>query len=531
MALLGQAKMYWRFARDLRKFLGQPITLEMSQKIIKQRLRDREKNLLAIVKRATYDNRNSPYLRLLQNAGCEYGDFEKALLSEGIDNTLRMLCDNGVYITIEEFKGKKAVSRGSMTCQFTEADFDNPLLTAHMQSSSSGSRSAGTRSIYDLDFLAANLSLYNMPLFDAIGALELPIALWMPAMPGVGPLNLLSYTKGGNVPQKWFSPLERTGFKPSLKNRMTTRLIISLARAAGVEWPQPEYVTYDDAWRVAKWMSETISRAGGCVLDTYISAAIRVCCAAKEKGLDISGARLLVGGEPLTETKRQEMESSGARVCVTYGISEAGFVGASCFNPASADDMHLFNDSYALIQRRRMVPHAGIAVEAFLFTSLIPATPKVLLNTESGDYGVIENRNCGCKFDTLGLSRHVYNVRGFDRITSEGMNFFGSDLVRIIEEVLPNRFGGTSTDYQIVEEEDEQAKTRINIVVSPRLGSIDETRLVEIVIDELAKGGEAPRMMSRLWLQAGTLKVRRIQPVTTNSGKLLPLHIKKLKQH
>jgi hypothetical protein len=528
--LLGQARMYWRFARDLRKFLGQPVTLEMSRQIIKQRLQDRDRNLLAMVKRAVYDNRKSPYLKLLRSVGCEYGDFEQALSAEGIDNTLRMLCDKGVYITIEEFKGKQPARRGSTSWRFAEADFDNPLLTAHMHSSSSGSRSAGTRSIYDLDFLAANLALYNMPLFDAMGALGLPIALWMPAMPGVGPLNLLSYTKGGNIPRKWFSPLERSGFQPSLKNRITTRLIIYLARAAGVEWPEPEYVDYDNAWRVAKWMSETVKRDGGCVLDTYVSTAIRVCCAARERGLDIGGVRFLVGGEPLTETKRREMESTGAVVCVAYGISEAGFVGATCFNPAGVDDMHLFGDSFALIQRRRAVPHAGVHVDAFLFTSLIAAAPKVLFNTESGDCGVVENRSCGCRLDELGLNCHVYNVRGFDRITSEGMNFFGSDLIKIIEEVLPASFGGTSTDYQIVEEEDREGKTWMNIVVSPRLGEIDEAGLIRLVIDELAKAGEAPRMMSRLWLQAGTLKVRRMAPVTTSSGKLLPLHIKKTGQ-
>jgi hypothetical protein len=36
------------------------------------------------------------------------------------------------------------------------------------------------------------------------------------------------------------------------------------------------------------------------------------------------------------------------------------------------------------------------------------------------------------------------------------MNFLGTDLLRLIDEVLPARFGGAPTDYQFVEREDER---------------------------------------------------------------------------
>ncbi len=52
MSLIGQIRMYWRFAWGLRGFLKEPITLEQSREIIRQRLADRKQNLLAIVKRA-----------------------------------------------------------------------------------------------------------------------------------------------------------------------------------------------------------------------------------------------------------------------------------------------------------------------------------------------------------------------------------------------------------------------------------------------------------------------------------------------
>ena len=91
MSLLNQMMKYWRLTWGLRGFLKEPITLEQSQQIISQRLENRERNLLAIVKSAIYENEYSPYLKLLKIAGCEYGDFEKMLGAKGIDDTLKEL--------------------------------------------------------------------------------------------------------------------------------------------------------------------------------------------------------------------------------------------------------------------------------------------------------------------------------------------------------------------------------------------------------------------------------------------------------
>jgi hypothetical protein len=175
------------------------------------------------------------------------------------------------------------------------------------------------------------------------------------------------------------------------------------------------------------------------------------------------------------------------------------------------------------------VLHADVTVEAFLLTSLLPSAPKVLFNMETGDFGVVTDRQCGCPLGSLGLTRHLHNIRGFDRLTSEGMNFFGSDLVRIIEEVLPDTFGGTSTDYQMVEEEDEQGHTRMNIIIGNGVGTLDNDMVIITVLAELSKGGDAQRMMAQVWSRAGTLRVVRDRPIITGSGKLLPLHIRKNK--
>lgn len=530
MSAYSQVQMYWRFAWGLRKFLKEPITLEQSRQIIKQRLENREKNLLATAKKAIYENKNSPYLKLLRLAGCEYGDFERMVHSDGIEPALHKLREEGVYVSIEEFKGKKELARGGKVFRFKEGDFDNPFLLCHLEASSGASRSAGTRTMYDFNFLTENWATYSIIRLDVCNVLNLPVALWVPIMPGAGPVSILSYAKTGKTPVRWFSPVEKKGFKPSLKNRMGTNYIVFMGRVFGANLPAPEYIALDDAWRVAQWMASTKKESGGCCLGTYTSLAVRVCQAAKERGLDIGGAVFIVGGEPVTEAKRNEIESVGATVYPAYGFMEAGVVGYGCTNPVAVDEVHLTRDTIALIQQPREVPHAIVSVDAFLFTTLMISAPKILLNVESGDYGIVERRSCGCKLDELGFTDHIYNIRGFDRLTGEGMTFIGTDLVKIIEDVLPAQFGGSSTDYQMVEEEDERGHTRMSILVSPSVGDIDEAELIKIILGELAKGPDTQRMMVQVWAEAKTLRVKRIRPLVTARGKLLPLHIQKSKK-
>jgi hypothetical protein len=164
-----------------------------------------------------------------------------------------------------------------------------------------------------------------------------------------------------------------------------------------------------------------------------------------------------------------------------------------------------------------------------LFTSYLLSAPKILFNIESGDCGVIESRSCGCYFEELGFTDHIYNIRSFDKLTSQGMTFIGTDLLRIMEEVLPAKFGGTSIDYQMMEEEDGDGHTRLSVIVSPEVGEIDETELIETIITELSKGPDYRRAMAEVWSQSETLRVKRMRPVITARGKLLPLHIQKAK--
>ena len=164
-------------------------------------------------------------------------------------------------------------------------------------------------------------------------------------------------------------------------------------------------------------------------------------------------------------------------------------------------------------------------VDAFRITSLFPTSPKVFINMENGDYGTLETRSCGCKLDALGLTTHLSNIRSYEKLTSEGMTFFAGDLARVVEEVLPARFGGSPLDYQAIEAEDKNGISHLNFLASPKLGEIDEKALIQTVLDEIKKIGGSSRMMAATWEQAGTVQVRREEPQPTKGGKVFPFQV------
>jgi hypothetical protein len=148
-----------------------------------------------------------------------------------------------------------------------------------------------------------------------------------------------------------------------------------------------------------------------------------------------------------------------------------------------------------------------------------------MLNVETDDYGVIEKRSCGCPMESYGFTEHLRHIRSFRKLTGEGMTLVGSDMVHILEEVLPARFGGSPLDYQLLEEGDDTGFTRLSLVVSPRIEIADERAVIEAVLEALGRSSPAADLARAIWSQARTLTVKRMEPVSTARGKLMPLHL------
>jgi hypothetical protein len=295
----------------------------------------------------------------------------------------------------------------------------------------------------------------------------------------------------------------------------------------GRPFPRPRWIDMREPERVARWMVERAAEGRRVCLTTHASAAVRVAEAARGAGLSLAGTCFVTLGEAFTAARQEALEAVGARAIPRYGFVEAGGVAYRCADGRGPDDLHLFSDSFGLIHRPRPVADFGFSVEALLFTTLQPSAPKILLNVESGDHGVLERRDCGCAMGVVGLREHLSEFRSHEKLTGEGMTFVRAQMLRLLEESLPRHFGGSSIDYQVVEEEDRQGIRRVALLVSPSVGPLDESQLKRTFLAELGRGDELDGYMARVWERAETVEIRRQTPLATRAGKVLPFHVVK----
>lgn len=525
LRVLKQAPAYFRFAAALPRFLRNPITLDAAEVLIRQGIERRNESFLRLVERGVLSRPHSPYARLLKLARCEMGDLRDLVHRQGLEAALRSLRDAGVYITFDEMKGREPIVRGGESFAVSTEDFSNPLLTSAYEAETGGSTGAGSRVTQDLDHHAIQ-SAHLMLLFHAHGVLDVPKAVWRGILPdSSGMNNILRGARHGRTPDKWFVPLPRQGPRPAWRFQLVTYGSVLLSRLIGVPLPWPEIVPIDEATHVARWAAAAIHRSGACLVNAPVSRALRVCIAAQELGLDLTGAAFVIAGEPPSPAKVAGILASGARCFTTYGFAEAGRVAIGCAHPASPNDLHILTDAFEIFSHERPVPGADARVTALNVTTLLHASPLILINAEIDDYGVVETRSCGCPLQRLGYHKHVRDIHSYRKLTGEGVSLVGGEMIDVMERVLPARFGGTPLDYQLIEEEDEQGFTRLSLIVSPRVPIPSETAVIETVLAELHRSSVMADSARTVWSQAGTLRVKRIEPIWTGRGKLLPLHL------
>jgi len=201
-----------------------------------------------------------------------------------------------------------------------------------------------------------------------------------------------------------------------------------------------------------------------------------------------------------------------------------GRIGLACAKRQTMDEVHLLTHKLAVIQNDRPVGDGGTGEGTLFFTTLLPGCPKIMLNVETDDHGVLVERDCGCPLQEFGFHQHLHSIRSFDKLTSEGMQFLASDILSLVEEVLPDHFGGHPTDYQLVEEQIE-GLPKVSIIISPNVGQVNASEVVDTVIEHLGSHKGGYEMMANCWRQGQTLQVVRGEPHHTFTGKILPLHI------
>lgn len=527
---------YYRFIDGLRKFARSRMEPEeaigLARSLLRKRIAEREDNFLRLVERSIFQYSRSPYLPLLAAKRIGFNDLKSWVSKYGLEAGLHALELEGIYFTVDEFKGKVPVRRNGVSFVCEEGMFDNPYLSFVYEVRSGATRSAGTRIRIDFDYLHQR-SLYDAFLLDLHGCLTAPIANWFPVFPGAPGINSsLRFAHIGNPVQRWFSQVAEDQVRVNWEKRWGTKTIFAVHRLFGCPLAEPKYVGLNDARRIAQWASQALSEHPTCAIYTFAASAVRVCIAAAEANFSLKGAKFLVTGEPLTAHKKKEIESTGAVAIPVYGISEAGVIAAGCNQPhLQSDHCHVYKDTTAIISHQQVVPNFDLSLDSYLFTSLLYESPKILLNVGMGDFGDLAMEACHCGFGELGFDITLGNIRSYEKLTGEGVTFVDTDFVRIIEKDLPENFGGKSTDYQLIEEEDSKGFTHLQLLVSPRVGEIDEAAVLDKFLMLLRCGEASPESWSQsgivMWQQSGMVRIRRDFPVCTASGKILPFQLGK----
>ena len=527
---------YFRFIDGLRKFAKSRMepeeAISLARSLLRKRIVEREDNFLCLAERGIFQHSRSPYLPLLAAKKIAFRDLRSWVSKYGLEATLRTLALEGIYFTVDEFKGKVPVRRKGITFMCDEGMFDNPNLSFVYEVRSGATRSAGTRIRIDFDYLHQR-SLYDAFLLHLHGCLTAPIANWFPVFPGAPGINSsLRFAHIGNPVKRWFSQVAEDQVRVNWEKRWGTKTIFAVHRLYGSPLAEPEYAGLNDAGRIAQWASQALDEHPSCVIYTFAASAVRVCIAAAEANLNLKGAKFLVTGEPLTPHKKREIESVGATAVPVYGISEAGVIAAGCNQAhSSSDHCHLYKDTTAIIPHQQVVPNFDLRLNSYLFTSLLYESPKLLLNVGMGDFGNVGSENCGCEFGKLGFDTSLSNIRSYEKLTGEGVTFVDTDFVQIIEKELPESFGGKSTDYQLIEEEDSKGFTHLRLLVSPRVGKVNEAAVLEKFMVLLRRGEASPESWAQsgveMWRQSGMVRIHRDYPLSTASGKILPFHLRK----
>lgn len=512
-----------RFISGLPALLRKPVTVAGARATLRRRLEQRDTDFLALLRRGILAQPRNPYRRLLALAGSDYGDIESLVRQSGLEGALLALARAGVCLTADEFKGRQPIVRGQTVIEADPASFRNPLAMLHIPARSSGSRGPATPVGFDLASVrdhAVDLALF----LDARAGIGWQHALW--GVPGSAAMRiLLRYASCGARPLHWFTQVETAASGLHPRYRWSARAMRWGSLLAGAPLPSPVYVPVEDPFLIVHWMAETLRVGQTPHLQTFASSAVRLCRAALDAGIDLAGARFTLSGEPLTAGRLSVIEGAGARAAGHYGSSETGgALGYGCLAPDMPDDLHFLHDLFVIVQPGAGPPIPGLRPDTLLVSSLRASDPFALLNVSLGDYAVMNQRACGCPLADTGWKTHIHSIRSHEKLTGGGMNVLDSDVIRVLDEVLPARFGGAPGHFQLVEEETEGGRPRLRLLVHPAIGPLDLDAVRDVFLGAIARGSGVERVMGLAWQDAGILEVERCPPMQTPTGKILHLH-------
>lgn len=515
MPLLSEFFGLVRLTAGLRPFAKDTISPEDARRLVKERMRTRETRFLEIFGRAVWPQAQNPYRRLLEYAGMNEGDVGSLVRSEGLEGALEKLHRAGVFVTWEEFKGREPARRGSQTFHFSEGQFDNPLTRTHFVGTSGGSSGRPVRVKVDLEFQTESAPNWGV-WFDERRWANRPLIFWTPTHTGLANRYLMC-AKIGYRYTKWFAMADMRTTLDRLRSKAVHRLSQLM-----LGFPAAEPADLEHADRVMSYLTGLVDQGRKPLVNTSPSAAARLSQTALARGRSLEGVSFLLGAEPVTPERRASMEASGARCCPTYGTSETGWVGAQFDEAGEHDEVHVFRDSYAVLPRV-LDGEPSDGPHAMLFTTLVRAAPKILINAEIGDSAYLESAAGTQAARKFGYNLKMHTIRSFRKLTAFGVTLAVADLYPILEDALPRRFGGRVGDYQLVESQDGAGVSSLKLRIDPAVGAVDEAAVAQTLLQEIGAKRSYYGFMAEMIKKASALTVERTPAERTAAGKVLPV--------
>ena len=514
-----------KLAAALPAFFRNRLTLQEAEESIQKLLASRVERFLELARTQIYQRPGSPYAALLQHAGCAFSDLASTVHSLGLETALAKLAVEGVYFTSEEFKGKVEVIRGRLSFRVSPKDFGRPVSSAGFAAESSGTRNAPVTTFNTLESLTLR-AMGRAVFYAAHDLYSCAHAVYEPILAG-RMIPVLANGKLGIPTDRWFGlNVDVHGVAENRFHYLNARLIAMMGRRWGPGVANPTYIDPGDVNPILEWILQRRRQEKTCCITTVISNAARIARVASRIGISLEGTVFSASGEPLTQAKKQIIEQAGARIALLYGPGGTGSTVLGCGHPRFSDEMHIPQSTLAYVENPRMLDYGDHSIHPVMLTTLHPAAPRFLFNVENGDFATMMTRDCGCALQKAGFTQHIHGIRSFEKMTGEGMNYSGSDLFELMENIFPSEFGGAPGDYQLVEEEDHRGQTRLTLVVHPDLGELDNEKILAWLQRGLAQGSRNHQFISKTWQDAGAFRVSRAVPHASKRGKVLPLYIK-----
>ncbi|MEO8603445.1 MAG: hypothetical protein ABI629_12785 [bacterium] len=510
-----------RFLGRLSPLLRTRLTADAALATVRQHLATRQQDFLALLRAAVFPHPAQPVHRLLARAGCSYGDVEQLVRREGLEGALLVLFGAGVDFGADEIAGRVPVVRGSDRFTVSLSDFRNPSARGPLTARSGGSRSGAPGMLaLELDALSEQFPSYSVA-YAAAGFDYRMTALWTaPGTTGIA-FSIRNVVMFGHPVVRWFSPVDVHDAALPRTHRWMPRAVQAVAATQGVHLARPEFVSPADPRPILDWIAAARRAGQRPFLALYPTSAVRLCEAAAATSTDLDGVTLLLLGEPVTAARIEAVRHAGAVAWTLYGTIETGIVGQGCLRPQAVDEVHVYEDLHALLQPGADGSAAGLPAAALLVTALRPHSRLVTVNASVGDQAVLSRRDCGCPLQAVGWQTHLSEIHSFEKLTGMGMTFAAAEVTPLLEHLLPARFGGVATDYQLVEEEVAGGGVRLRLIVHPRLGALDDAAVVDAFLSGLAQVSPTRRVMTLAWRAGDIVHVDRSPPLAAPSGKIM----------